>query len=121
MPDRRSRKDRLADPDRWYRMVAMSNGEEVIDCEANQALVKGRINDIVVVAIPSDALGSAGDIAMAMTEALRSSGIARDVIVVPNEVTLLKLRPMPLAASKKFDKQKRAKEHRQELARKKAH
>jgi len=121
MADNRSRKERLADPERWYQLVSMTNGENVIDCEGNEALVKGRIEDILIVAIPNSAIGSAGDIATAVTEAVRSSGLARDVIVVPDECKMLKLRPMSVAASKAFDKQKRMREYQRDAQRKKAH
>ncbi len=120
MADRRSRKERLADPDRWYQCVELSNGESTIDVEGQQFLLKGRIDDIIVVAIPPSISGAAGDIARAMTEAVQASGLARDVIVVPNDVKLMKLRPLPLARSKQLDKAKRHADHKRKLKREKA-
>jgi len=105
--DNRSRKERLADPERWYQCVSIGRDGETIDVEGNQLFLKGRIDDIVIVTIPREISGSASDIARAMTEAIQASGIARDVIVVPEDVKLMKLRPIALDKSKQLDRQKR--------------
>ncbi|MCZ2109357.1 MAG: hypothetical protein LC118_07305 [Dehalococcoidia bacterium] len=106
-----NRKDRRADPPRWYKLDAYfdKRTEHVHGLDDKHAqYVLGRIDDIVIVQVPDD-MAPAQRIAFmqGFREVAALASQEMKYILVPSSVKMLRLRPVDPAASKELDRQMR--------------
>jgi len=106
-----NRKDRRADPPRWYKLDAYfdKRTEHVHGLDDKHAqYVLGRIDDIVIVQVPDD-MAPAQRIAFmqGFREVAALASQEMKYILVPSSVKMLRLRPVDAAASKELDRQMR--------------
>lgn len=103
-----NRKERRANPDQWWKLVAYSDGKVGHELPEQFAQhVKGTIGDIIVVAVPS-ALPPAERVAwmQSIRESFAMAGLTQNVIVVPDSVKLCRFRPVVSEAeAKALDRQ----------------
>lgn len=98
-----NRKQRRSDPDQWWKLNAYAkNEDEVADLPDQYAqYVQGKIDDIIVFSLPST-MSAAERVQMAngIRELFALSGKEEKVVVVPDSVRLMRLRPVDFASSK---------------------
>lgn len=114
--DERSRKERRADPDRWFEIVSyFQEGEEgrYLDVEGQQLFVRGNIDDVIVVQVPAH-YGSqqAHQIMGAVQRTMQGAGVDRPLVLMPDDVKLMKVRPVSKKRSMELSRQQKMNEAR---------
>ena len=106
MRDTRNRSERRADPDQWYQLVGHFDGQTVPhELNGKPVFVRGKIGDVLVVQMPSGLSPKEQfELFQGTKAALEGAGINHSMIVVPEAVKFLKLRPIDSATGKKLDR-----------------
>jgi hypothetical protein len=111
MKDPRTRKERRADPARWYKI----EGGRMLDEQGTfvnlpeGVCVYGSINDVIVITYPVDAsTKDKMEMLKGTKEVIERAGVDRHVVVVPDSVGFLKLRPLSKQESAAIEKQLKA-------------
>jgi hypothetical protein len=129
--DKRTRIERRADPERWFhvtelgdRVISPVSTTEVmkiiefdrkVNIEAQDLHIQGPIDEIIVVSLPKEFFqhGIAEQMIEGVRKVLSDSGITgREIVAVPKEVRLMKLRPVSREVGKGLTKNKRIRERR---------
>lgn len=110
----RSRKDRRADPDKWYRVCAYFDPEKerVVDLEPNSegaVCIRGSVENVIVVQVPDMPPHKQVEMLRGVQATLEGAGIDKPVVLLPSWVKLVKFRPLDAATGKKLDRHARSK------------
>lgn len=108
---KRTRAERRADPDQWWRISGMGNESQVLPIGGgNEVYLKGDVQGATVVQISAELSQSMGPAVMeAVQESLKGAGIERAVIL-PAGVEFVRMEPVGPAKAKDLDRKMRVKE-----------
>jgi hypothetical protein len=123
--DTRTRKERRADPDRWYRICAYFDPEDgrVVNLESDSqgaVCIKGSIDNVIVIQVPDLPPKKQVEVLRGVQATLEGGGVDKPVILLPNWVEFVKLRPLDTATCKKLDRHATMKSIEKEVADRKA-
>lgn len=107
--DPRPRHERRADPARWYKIDgAIGQGPDLVGLP-DGVCVFGAIDDIIVVTYPAGLdPRETFELMKGAREVVQQAGIEKNVVVVPDAVKFLKLRPLSKDETSKIEKAHKA-------------